>query len=96
MVTTQVPENEQVDQLMKRFPEEAAGVRVTLPEKVPEQVPGQVMPAGLLVTCPDPDTVTVSVWFMTYAADPTALSVSPLTLPTAFNVSLTETETAVE
>ena len=96
MVTAQVPEKEQTSQLMNRFPEEATGVKVTLPEKVPEQVPGQDIPAGLLVTVPLPATVTVSVWFMTYAADPTALSMSPLRLPTAFRVSLTETETTPE
>jgi hypothetical protein len=63
IVMAHVPENEQISQLMKRFPPEATGVSVTFDPvvKLAVQVPGQVIPDGLLVTVPVPTTVTVSV-----------------------------------
>jgi phage tail protein X len=46
----------------KAYPLPAAAVSVTMEPwvKFAEHAPGQVMPAGLLVTAPDPETVTLS------------------------------------
>jgi hypothetical protein len=64
IVSAQVPVPEQApDQPAKTYPAEAEAVRsTTVPyENVAEQVPGQEMPEGELVTVPLPLTPTVSV-----------------------------------
>jgi hypothetical protein len=77
-VTTQAPVPVQpLDQPVKVEPEPAVGVRVTAVPlgKVALQVPGQLIPAGLEVTEPDPVTPTVNV---------------RLTGPTVVNVAVTD------
>src|SRR5260370_3065392 len=74
IVSVQVPVPEQgPDQPEKLYPVEAEAVRVTVVPNVnpTEQVPGQEMPEGELVTLPLPLTLTVSVsggpYCVTYA-----------------------------
>jgi hypothetical protein len=63
IVTAQMPLKLQMFQPMKRLPAVATGVSVTTVPlvKLAEQVPVQEMPAGLEVTVPPPETVTVRV-----------------------------------
>lgn len=65
IVSAQVPVPEQApDQPAKTYPVEGEAVRsTTVPyENAAEQVPGQEMPEGELVTVPLPLALTVSVW----------------------------------
>src|ERR1017187_579072 len=71
IVTVQAPVPEQApDQPVNLYPRAAAGVSVTLVPEVnaAEQVPGQEMPEGELVTVPLPLTVTVRVGCRTNVA----------------------------
>src|SRR5579883_2685895 len=64
MVTTQEPMPEQApDQPAKAEPELAAAVSVTEAPalKLAEQVPGQLMPEGELVTVPEPEPASVTL-----------------------------------
>ena len=80
IVTVQAPVPEQApDQPVNLYPRAAAGVSVTLVPEVnaAEQVPGQEMPEGELVTVPLPLTVTVRVGCRTNVA--VTLSAEPIT-----------------
>lgn len=82
--TLQLPAPEQAPpQPVKPLPEPAVSVSVTeeLSGKLAAQVPGQLIPAGLLVTVPVPATLAVKV------------AVVAVEVKVAFTVSLDETFT---